>query len=138
MSEKIKAAVIDDVVFCRTFLNDLLEDRGYEVATFSNAEAFIRHCRADERCPASEPCVDLLLTDNQMPSMSGLEMIQKQVGKGCKVQAQCRAVISGSWSDEEMSKAKSFGCTIFEKPSLSGLGNWLNKFEIGRLTSRIG
>lgn len=132
MTEKIKIVVIDDVASCRNFLIDVLEDRGYEVASFGNAEEFICQCSATEHCPVNTPCADLLLTDNQMPRLTGLEMIEAQLAKGCKLQTGQRAIMSGSWTGEELDRAQSFGCQTFEKPCLEGLRTWLDKFELDR------
>lgn len=137
MQEKIKAVVIDDVAFCRGYIADLLRERGYQVETFADAETFLANCAAAGRCQADEPCVDLLLTDNQMPGLNGLELIEKQKGKGCRMPAGQLAVISGSLSEIEIRKAEALGCRYFEKPAMEGLGTWLDRFEVSLLSRRI-
>lgn len=129
MPEKIKAVVIDDVAFCRSFLTDMLEDRGYEVTEFSAAVDFVGHCRANGQCPVEKACVDLLLTDNQMPHLTGLELLEAQAVKGCKLSKETRAIISGSWSVKDLKKAASLDCKTFAKPHLDGLQNWLDRIE---------
>ena len=129
MAGKVKAVVIDDVAACREYLVEMLADRDYEVATFADARFFVDHCRADKECPVSEPCLDLLVTDNQMPDLNGLDMLVAQFGKGCKLLAKNCAIISGNWSQGDLQQAQSLGCKTFEKPFLGGLNDWLDRLE---------
>jgi len=130
MQQKFKAIVIDDVELCRDFLADVLEDRGYSVAKYAFAQSSPFCRQAGEKCKADQPCADLLLTDNRMPLLSGLEMIEKQQARGCKMVAGHRAVLSGCWSREDLQKAQVLGCQTFEKPyDLKGIDDWLTACE---------
>jgi hypothetical protein len=47
---------------------------------------------------------------------------------GCKVKNV--ALMSGAWSEPDVEKAKSLGCTVFQKPfSLDEIGKWLDECE---------
>lgn len=130
MPQKFKAVVIDDVEMCREFLKDILEDRGYEVDNYASAESFVCYSNAAESCPVEKPCADLLLTDNRMPLLTGLQFIEQQRARGCKLTLGSRAVISGSWTREDQKKAKELGCQTFEKPyDLKGISAWLSSCE---------
>ena len=64
--------------------------------------------------------------------MPGLEFIENQKRNGCKVQNV--AVMSGSWTDEELEHAKRLGCHTFNKPcKIYEIKKWLdaceNKFD---------
>jgi CheY-like chemotaxis protein len=130
MTHKFKAVIIDDVDLCRNFLTDVLEDRGYEVDSYSFAQTFPFCSKHGAQCQREQACADLLLTDNRMPVLTGLELIEKQQARGCKMAAGSRAVVSGCWTKEDRQKAKELGCQTFEKPyDLKGIYAWLNTCE---------
>ena len=130
MQQKFKAVVIDDVELCRDFLADVLEDRGYAVDKYAFAQSFPFCSQKGDKCTADQPCADLLLTDNRMPLLTGLDMIAKQRARGCKLVDGNRAVVSGCWTKEDRNKAKVLGCQIFEKPyDLKGINDWLSACE---------
>lgn len=130
MPQKCKAVVIDDVALCRDFLAEVLDDRGYEVTSYASAEDFV-HCSCPgDRCQAEQPCVELLLTDNHMPHLTGLELIEKQLAMGCKLAAGRRGVVSGYWKKSDLNKAEQLGCQVFEKPyNLKKLNDWFSACE---------
>lgn len=130
MSDRIKAVVIDDVDLIRNLLAEVLMQRGYEVVSFAAPQEFSSCLRESCQCHQDERQVDLLLTDNQMTPVSGLEMIEQQLLNDCKLLAKNRAVISGSWTLEERAKAKRLGCQTFDKPcSLETIQSWLDSCE---------
>jgi len=58
-------AVIDDDLLVRDGLTNLLRSLGYEVRAFESADVFLR---------AEEPGIDCVITDQQMPGLTGLEL----------------------------------------------------------------
>lgn len=130
MSQKFNAVVIDDDLFCREFMAEVLEDRGYQVARYAAAVS-LPFCLCPEgNCQRQQSCADLLLTDNQMPRLSGLEMIEQLQARGCKLAVGSRAVLSGSWSQSELEKAEQLGCKTFTKPyDLQEIDAWLSACE---------
>ncbi len=80
----------------------------------------------DCQCPTGYICGDIIITDINMPNITGLDFIENQIKHGCKVRN--FGVMSGSWSDSEVRHAKEFGCTIFKKPfGIDELNNWLDQ-----------
>ncbi|HUD29211.1 MAG TPA: response regulator [Novosphingobium sp.] len=61
-----RIAVVDDDSSIRSALSSLLRSMGYEVALYESAEAFL----------AAPDGFDCVLTDVQMPGMSGLELLE--------------------------------------------------------------
>jgi CheY-like chemotaxis protein len=119
--------VIDDMEFCRDFLTDLLQERGYQVSSFDSARSFVVCAAAEERCPYTQPCADLVLLDNQMPGLSGIDFLTQQRAKGCQLKASQFAIFSGSWTPDEEKCVENFGCQIFSKPyDVNALFNWLD------------
>ncbi|MDY7031147.1 MAG: response regulator [Thermodesulfobacteriota bacterium] len=123
-----RALIFDDEKTIREILWSLFDDRGYEVFTFPNPGT----CPLSqaELCPCltDETCADLILSDMNMPIQKGLIFLEDQIEKGCK----CKqlALMSGSFSEEDLSKAKSLGIKIFKKPfNLTEIHNWIDEIE---------
>lgn len=70
-----RIAVVDDDVSIRNALSSLLRSMGHEVALYDSGEAFLAE-------PAAFDCI---LTDVQMPGMSGLELLEHLIGRGSRV-----------------------------------------------------
>ncbi|MBN1957112.1 MAG: response regulator, partial [Desulfuromonadales bacterium] len=60
---------------------------------------------------------DMILTDNQMPGMTGLEFLDWIKQNNCPLPHHRKAIISGLWRDKELKTAQSLGCHIFHKPA---------------------
>lgn len=117
--------IFEDEDLVRIALKRVLLSKGFEVFSYSNPTLFLA---ADEICPHELRQGDFLLTDNHMPNMSGLDFIEKQTELGCKSMLSNKAVMSASWSDENLEKAKSLGCKIFHKPfAITEILDWLDK-----------
>jgi|Deesub1362B_J571_1020462.scaffolds.fasta_scaffold02421_6 DNA-binding NtrC family response regulator len=63
-----KVLIVDDDEQIRNFLNDVLRMNGYEVDCASNGEEALKLLEHKN--------YDLLITDNKMPKMSGLELVR--------------------------------------------------------------
>jgi len=108
------ALIFDDDKFFRTLWSDTLTDLDLQVTAFPTHAAFLAQINAD--CgPAAAPCPDFILTDNQMPGMSGLEFLARIGQLGCKVRRDRMGIISGRWEAEEIEQARNTGYRIFQK-----------------------
>ncbi len=127
---RLRAIVIDDDEACRDLLALRLRQRGYEVICFPDPTACPLYEDAECSCPQEEVCGDFLLTDNLMPGMSGLELIERQLQGGCKGMVDHKAVLSGTWSQEDVQKAQELGCKVFDKPfHAEAIETWLDARE---------
>lgn len=127
--QKFTAAVIDDEELCRNLLTEILEERGYRVTSFDNALAFLNASgeQLGQR-PAGQ--YDFLLTDNLMPGMTGLQMLEEQRELLQRSQVRRQAIVSGSWTLPDKQKAITLGCKTFAKPfDLDVLNHWLDECE---------
>ena len=66
--------IVDDDISVRESLRDLIESHGYGVATFESAERFL-----DAACLRETSC---LITDLQMPGLSGLDLQSRLIADG--------------------------------------------------------
>jgi FixJ family two-component response regulator len=67
-------AVVDDDAFVRDALEDLITSFGHRVRTFQSAEEFLQSGAIEH--------TSCLITDLQMPGMSGLELHQRLLDHG--------------------------------------------------------
>ena len=125
---KKRAIIFDDDKGIRDVLKRILELRGYDVITFIDpTESLLLHSH-DCHCSTGEFCAHIIMTDIDMPEVSGLKFIQGQKKKGCKVQN--IAVMSGAWTDADMRYAEELGCKVIQKPfTVSEIKRWLDACE---------
>lgn len=91
------------------------------------------HCT----CPREEACADILITDNNLSNMTGLELIWQQHLRRCKGTTRNKAVISEAWSRDDYELAQSLGCKIFTKPiAVDEFLKWLDACEATFLPQR--
>ena len=127
---KIRALVFEDDESMRELLALLLEKRGYEVMAFSDPTVCNLYTRNECPCQRDYACSDIIITDVEMPRMTGLELLEHQARNGCKALPENKAVISGIWTPERREEAERLGCRTFEKPfPLDDLDKWLDECE---------
>jgi CheY-like chemotaxis protein len=121
---KIRVMVFEDNVFLRSMINEFLSRRGYEVVSFSDpADCPLLHSDA-----CYYACADILISDLSMPNMTGLQFIENQIRKGCRIQNV--ALMSAAWTPQEREYAKQIGCQVFNKPfQFPELNFWLDECE---------
>ena len=125
---RIRAIVLDDDDVIRSLIYDILKNRGYEA--YASSEPFFCPVYLDSECPCPVEhfCTTIIITDINMPNMTGLEFIEHQKRNGCKVQN--IAAMSGIWTDVELEHAKRLGCHIFKKPfEIDEIEKWLDDCE---------
>lgn len=123
-----RVLIFDDEKEIREVLRSLFNIRKYEVFTFPHPDACSLSKEKVCPCPEGQACSDIILSDLKMPFKNGLDFIKEQLKKGCK----CKhiALMSGYFTDEDVSYANLKGLKIFKKPfHLSEIINWLNKVE---------
>ena len=74
MSEVPLISIVDDDELARDGMRELVESLGYNVATFKSAEYFLQS--------GSVARTTCLITDLQMPGLSGLELPQELQARG--------------------------------------------------------
>jgi CheY-like chemotaxis protein len=126
MSRKLRAIVFDDNVDDRYLIKRLLERLGYEVLDYVDPTACPLLYSHECQCGQTEACSDILITDVNMPKVSGLEFLEQQIQKGCKIPN--IAITSDAWSDSNLKHAQRLGLTTLEKTrTWDALADWLDE-----------
>ena len=122
---RIRVLIVDDEPSIRKLLARTFIDNGYTVDTYENPS----HCPLFSipfcTCSKDETCVDIIITDQDMPGVTGLDFIDALMKKNCK----CRniAFMSGCWNIENRQRAQDMGFQVFDKPFLAdNLLEWAN------------
>jgi hypothetical protein len=102
----------------------MLDQRGYEVFTFSDPAMYQVNNSFNYDCRLDHACADIIISEVNMPTESGFELIKNQKEKGCKIKY--RALMSGDCTDSELQTAQKLGCRVFHKPFILGMMLWLD------------
>jgi DNA-binding response OmpR family regulator len=120
-----RVLIFEDNDILRSTLKYILNERGYEVFTFADPKMCQIFESVDCYCPADHACADIIISDVNMPTANGLEVIKELHQKGCKVKY--RALMSGDWTDSDLKYAHELGCHIFHKPfNIKEMLKWLD------------
>jgi len=128
VNRKPRAIVLEDDRLSQQLLSAMLESRGYEVISYDNPSICPLQRSPECRCTNEERCTDILMSDLNMPLVSGLEYIQNQRIKGCK--CKCVALVSSEITYSVEQKAKRLVCQLFPKPvNVKDIFGWLDIVE---------
>ncbi len=134
---KPRAIIFDDEVIILDLLKALLAKRGYEVLTYSEPVICPLYEKSGDKCDKEYPCADVVITDLQMPRMSGIELLHCQLERGCPVTIKNKALVTTELDTENEETVRKLGCAFIGKPiKLSVLGDWLDgcetRFDLSR------
>jgi two-component system, LuxR family, response regulator FixJ len=123
---KTRVLVFDDDPAVCAILQFLLERYGCEVATYANPTLCPLIAPGATRCGAGESYADLIISDLEMPEMSGLELVSHLDRNGWKLPPVL--LISGMWSRREVAAARRMDCHVLNKPFTVGtLYAWVDE-----------
>ena len=125
---RTRVLIFDDDPLIRQMLWAVCDRRDYEVFTFPDPGLCPLH--TVERCPCGEDeiCADIILSDLAMPNVPGLDFVESMIHKDCRCPR--IALMSGSWSEDDIARARNLGCRLFAKPfHISQIVEWLDEVE---------
>jgi len=124
---KPRVIIFDDEVFILNMLKEFFLMRGYEVLTYSDPTSICPiYGQGGDLCSSHDRCCDVMITDFNMPYVKGVELLERQSRKGCKLNIRNKAVISGYIDEQYRMRVLQLGCAFFQKPfNLLMLMEWL-------------
>jgi DNA-binding response OmpR family regulator len=118
-------------VFVLNMLKDFFGMRGYEVLTYAYPMTVCPLIDSgDGECGYDRPCCDVMIVDFNMTGMNGVEFIERQIERRCRVDVRNKAVIADFIDESRRTAVDAMGCTFFQKPfDLLSLSEWLSACE---------
>lgn len=113
---KLRILVFEDDFTIRKPICNFLRAKGYEVLDFPSPLTCALVSEKQCACPREHACADLVITDMNMPGMTGLELIRMLADKGCHAPPQNKIVISSALSAEQHAEFRALGCHFLPKP----------------------
>lgn len=123
---KFRTIIFEDDTPVRQLLKMSAERRGHETVTFESP-VFCALTRGGT-CSHEGACSDVILSDHQMPGMSGLEFFTLLREKNCLVPN--KALLTAASEGELRELAEALGCDFIPKPfQIQHLDAWLKEAE---------
>ena len=113
---KPRVIVCDDEDIILEVFKHIFEAVGYEVVTADTPVTCAFYADDAGCCPKQNRCTDILITDNQMPKMTGIELLELQHQKGCKLTSKNKILLTGREDSELRTRAEALGCHFLPKP----------------------
>ncbi|MEJ2491114.1 MAG: response regulator [Desulfuromonadales bacterium] len=112
---KLKTAIAfdDNDLWCELYKR-IFDKNQISIKTYSSPKHYFCQKEDFDLCPVDSPCTDFLITDHNMPEMTGLEFMRKAKKMRCKIPDNCKAIISGTWTEEEFEEAKKLCCNVLD------------------------
>jgi len=123
---KFRTIIFEDDSPVRQLLKMAAEMRGHDVLTFESP-IFCALSRG-EACSHEGACSDVIMSDHQMPGMSGLEFFTMLREKKCLVPN--KALVTAATEEELRELAEKLGCDFISKPfQIHDIESWLKEAE---------
>lgn len=113
---KLRVLLFEDQTMLRKAIANALRSESYEVLDFSSPICCSIGGMQKCECPHDHVCADVIISDINMPKMSGLELIRLQSQKGCHAHPQNKIIISGKGTQREEEEILAMGCHFLRKP----------------------
>ena len=128
---KLRILVFDDDADTRAMLKTALSSKGHEVRSLADPTEFPFISRESCPCPPDEPCADVLIADNIMPNIEGIDFFKTLKSRGCQPLVKGNvAIMSGYLTIHYMNELNNLGIHYFRKPfTLSDIFDWIDKCQ---------
>ena len=124
---KLRALVLEDNKEYRDILCMILNSLDVEVASFEDPTYFLKQ---KDTCPVDIPYLDFILTDNDMPQMTGVEFLERLQKMNCKINSRWKAIMSGAFKKNDIERIEKLGSKIFHKPcSIDDISGWIEEIR---------
>jgi CheY-like chemotaxis protein len=127
---KPRAIICDDDIQILDIFKRTLDRMGYEVLTSETAITCAFYREHANSCPQHDRCADVLITDYEMPDMTGIDLLEMQHRGGCKLISKSKALMSTNDDPRLKKRVEALGCHFFLKPLFTTtLRAWLKECQ---------
>ncbi len=126
-SKKLRIFIYEDDPALSEMLTKVLESKGHDVLSYQDPTFCPNYSNLESKCAHSKPCTDVIISDYNMPKVTGVEFLKTQKALGCKVPFENKAIITVAvLSQEAKNLIDSLGCILFKKPfKLAEILEWI-------------
>lgn len=122
---KPRILIFDDEAIILKLLEHCFVKLGFEVFSYQTPVVCPFNKNSNGGCESLSACADLMLSDFQMPRMTGIELFQLQEQRGCKLGRKMKAIMSGHSDVGLLTRCEDLGYRFIEKPfACSDLSHW--------------
>lgn len=114
--KNLRVFIFEDDKNISFLLKMMIDGFGYDVSVFPDPTACPVYREPTCSCSMDSPCADILITDFNMPNMSGVELLKLQRDRGCKTQIENKAVMSAAITPQQREDIEQLGYHFIEKP----------------------
>jgi len=128
---KLRILVIDDDAETRDLLKIALGKKGHDVTVLADPTEFPHLNKDTCPCAPESPCADILICDNIMPNVEGIDLFKKLKSCGCQPLLKGNvAIMSGYLTIHYMNELNNLGIHYFRKPfKMSDIYDWVDLCE---------
>lgn len=125
---KLRILVLDDDAETRDLLKIALSNKGHDVTVLADPTEFPFLNKDSCPCSPDSPCADILISDNIMPNIEGIDLFKKLKKCGCQPLIKGNvAIMSGYLTIHYMNELNALGIHYFRKPfNLSEIYDWVD------------
>lgn len=122
-----RTIIFEDDAPVRHLLKLSAEMRGHDVITFE-CPTFCALSKKD-KCTHEGACSDIIISDHQMPGMTGLEFFRVLKEKDCRIPN--KALVTAACQENLKIEAQELGCRVIPKPfQIREINSWLEESEL--------
>jgi len=109
--------VLDDDTILVTLLERVLTLSGHDVQVFSDPTICPIYLDHGVQCSQNNSCADVIIADQLMPNITGIDFFKLQRKRGCKALDKNKVLITGFAMTPDLEIAvKELGCHYIRKP----------------------
>ncbi len=111
-------------------IRDYLSMMNYELMFYREPVVCPLYEGTSQTCSSANPCSDIIITEQEFPGMTGIELLAGQAARGCRVSMKNKALMAEGVTGILEEEVRNLGCAVLPKPlRFPQLYVWLKECE---------